>query len=127
MIARQGSLSGVETGARLFLHSNFTLQRYLQLSDNASSGGSARRPATAGSRLGLRSAPDPRVFRALPASCKLHLTLHDEGRYLLELGGLLPDRHYRTGTAAQPYLRADPDGRGLLLLGRTALVIAPVV
>lgn len=86
-----------------------------------------------GPRLVSAPYPDVLVARAIAEGCNLKLVLHP-GRAptvsLIELGGLLPERHYHTGHSEQPYLKADRDGRGLLRLslkGRTGLSIKPVV
>lgn len=122
--------SAARTGASPFLAINFVLQRNLQFYDDAPSNRCAPRREGGGPYVIPRHIPGLRVLRALSSGRKLHLVVHGEGQAVIELGGLLPERHYHTGHAAQPYLRADCEGRGLLRLaldGRTALVIEPVV
>lgn len=82
----------------------------------------------------LRSAPYPEaiVIRADPADHGVDLIL-DPGKPgawpLLEFGGLLPEQHYRTGLANQPFLKTDREGRALLrfaLRERTRVTLDPV-
>lgn len=83
----------------------------------------------------LSSAPYPDVIvaRAVGRDRGLDLTLEPgrpEALPLLEFGGLLPERHYRTGLAQHPFLRSDSQGRGLLrvaLADRTRIMLDPVV
>lgn len=49
---------------------------------------------------------------------------------VLRVDGLRPARHYHVGSATHGFCRADEDGGAtieLLLLGRTELIVAPVV
>ena len=49
---------------------------------------------------------------------------------LIELGGLMPERHYRTDSSEQPFVRSDVNGRASLRLSlnqRTHLRFEPVV
>ncbi|MFZ1741820.1 MAG: hypothetical protein WAT93_03145 [Pontixanthobacter sp.] len=89
--------------------------------------------ADIGPRLVSAPYPDVLVARAKSEGRKLELVLHPGGEsntQLIELGGLLPERHYHTGHPEQPFIRADREGRALLRLslkGRTSLSIKPVV
>jgi len=83
----------------------------------------------------LISAPytDVLIARAKAEGGSLELVLHPGSASttpLVELGGLLPERHYHTGHSEQPFIKTDREGRGLLrpsLKGRTSLSIKPVV
>lgn len=89
--------------------------------------------AEIGPRLVSARYPDVLVARAKSEGRILELVLHpgDESAMpIIELGGLLPERHYHTGHPEQPFIKADGQGRGLLRLalrGRTSLSIKPVV
>jgi hypothetical protein len=103
-----------------FLLVNFAFQSNLQSSGKASSG--PRVAAVTDSVVVVNQCADGR---------SLHVVLDGEGTSLIELGGLLPERHYHTGHPAQPFLKADREGRALLRLtmhgGLAALAIEPVV
>lgn len=83
----------------------------------------------------LAAAPYPEVIVAHAAQRDRRLNLIlDPGRAnaspLLELGGLMPERHYHTGLAAAPFVRSDHQGRALLridLNDRTRITLDPVV
>jgi hypothetical protein len=86
-----------------------------------------------GPRLISAPYPDVIVAHAMREERGLKLVLHpghETSRPLLEFGGLIPDRHYRTGIDDQPFLKVDAGGRALLrlqLVGRTSLSLEPVV
>lgn len=86
-----------------------------------------------GPRLVSAPYPDILVARAVAEGGNLELVLHPGGASsasVIEIGGLMPERHYDTGLPDQPFLKADPDGCALLpvaLAGRTALTIKRVV
>jgi hypothetical protein len=89
--------------------------------------------STAGPRLVKADYPDVLVARAQAQGHKLELVLYPGARggsYLVELGGLLPERHYHTGHREQRFIKADSQGRAVLraaLYGRTSLTIFPVI
>ena len=77
--------------------------------------------------------PDLLVIRAVNEDRALDLVL-DPGlpnpTPLIELGGLLPGRHYRTGSSEQPFVRSDENGKvslRVLFNQRTHLRFEPVV
>jgi hypothetical protein len=86
-----------------------------------------------GPRLVSAPYPDILVARAVAEGRDLELVLHPGGASsasVIEVGGLMPERHYHTGLPDQPFLKADRDGCALLpvsLTGRTTLSIKPVV
>ncbi|MEO6215448.1 MAG: hypothetical protein ABIO86_05425 [Sphingomonas sp.] len=86
-----------------------------------------------GPRLVSAPYPDILVARAVADGRNLELVLHPAGASsasVIEVGGLMPERHYHTGLPDQPFLKADPGGCALLpvaLTGRTAISIKPVV
>jgi hypothetical protein len=90
-------------------------------------------PNSNGPRLAKAAYPDVLIARAVAQGRSLELVLYsgsDETLPLIELSGLLPERHYHTGHPDQPFLRTNSSGRALLkvaLRGRTALTIKPVV
>ena len=75
--------------------------------------------ANSGPRLVSAPYPDVLVARAKSEGRNLELVLHP-GRAstnpIIELGGLLPERHYHTGYPEHPFIKADGQGRGLLRL-----------
>ncbi|RXR30850.1 hypothetical protein [Sphingobium fluviale] len=92
-----------------------------------------RRCEPGGPYLSSAPYPDVVVARAVQRDRGLDLTL-DPGRPeaspLLEFGGLLPERHYRTGMSEHPFLRSDSQGRGLLRIApaeRTRITLDPVI
>ncbi|MEP7006075.1 MAG: hypothetical protein ABI810_08840 [Sphingomonas bacterium] len=92
------------------------------------------RPSSgSGPRLVSAPYPDILVARAVAEGRNLELVLHPGGASsasAIEIGGLMPERHYHTGLPDQRFLKADRDGCALLpvsLTGRTALSIKPVV
>ena len=93
----------------------------------------SHRPETRGPHLASAPYPDALILHAVATGRGLDLTVdpgRPDARPLLELGGLMPERHYRTGLAEQPYLRSDRDGRALLRLAlneRTRITLDPVV
>jgi hypothetical protein len=93
----------------------------------------SHRPETRGPHLASAPYPDALILHAVATGRGLDLTVdpgRPDARPLLELGGLMPERHYRTGLAEQPYLRSDRDGRALLRLAlndRTRIPLDPVV
>ncbi len=77
--------------------------------------------------------PDVVVVHAARLDRRLDLIL-DPGRAdaapLLEFGGLMPDRHYRTGLAATPFVRSDRHGHARLridLAERISITLEPLV
>jgi hypothetical protein len=86
-----------------------------------------------GPRLDKASYPDILVARAQSRGDTLMLSLYPSGGCAtpwIELAGLLPHRHYHTGLGDQPFLRADGNGRAVMMLslrGRTSLTITPVI
>jgi hypothetical protein len=92
------------------------------------------RPASPGRpRLAGFSYPDLLVARARTDGRNLDLVLHvvgEGGTKAIELGGLMPNRHYRTTSPVEPFVRADGHGRASLRVeaqGRISLTIDPVV
>lgn len=100
-------------GASSFLPHNFAMQSNLSTARVISVAG-------AGVTVGLVASEGRR----------LRIGLHGYGEPLIELNGLLPDRHYHTGHSAQRFLKADREGRALLrvpLNGSIVLQIEAVV
>lgn len=93
----------------------------------------AHRGEPGGPHLSSAPYPDVVITRAVQVDGGLDLTLdpgQPEAFPLLEFGGLLPERHYRTGLAEHPFLTSDRQGRGLLRIapaGRTRITLVPVV
>jgi len=71
------------------------------------------------------------IAKAQAEGDSLYLVLYpgaDDRMPLIELGGLMPERDYRTGHESEPRLKADKAGRAVLripLHGRTPLTIEP--
>jgi len=86
-----------------------------------------------GPRLVTAPYPDLLVASAQSSGRTLHLVLHacrEDGMKAIELGNLMPKRHYRTGLSAQPLIQADEQGRASLSItmhGRIALTIDPLI
>ena len=90
-------------------------------------------PSQRGPRLVAAPYPDVLIAKAKADGEGLALVLypgHGDRAPALELDGLLPDRQYSTGHAAQPVLKADGAGRAIIrmpLERRTALAIQPLI
>jgi hypothetical protein len=88
-------------------------------------------PVTGGLRLIRLSCSKALIASARSEGEGLYVVLQPGGGApvpAIELGGLQPGAHYRTGLARWPLLKADPDGRSVVrvpLAGRTALSIQP--
>lgn len=86
-----------------------------------------------GPRLVKADYPDVLVAGAHAEGRVLRMVLYPgdgSGAPLIELGGLMPERHYHTGLGDQPFFKADREGRALMhvpLRGRTSLTIKPVI
>src|SRR5690349_12672765 len=84
-----------------------------------------------GPRLVCAPYPEVLIAKAQAEGDSLYLVLYpgaDDRMPLIELGGLMPERHYRTGHESEPRLKADKAGRAVLripLHGRTPLTIEP--
>lgn len=82
-------------------------------------------------RLLRISCPRAQIAGARSDGSGINLVLQPGGGQpmpAIELGGLLPGRHYHTGLARRPLLKADTEGRGVLrvpLGGRLALSLRP--
>jgi len=92
-----------------------------------------RKTEQTGPHLAAAPYPDAIVMHAVRRDRGLDLIL-DPGRAnaspLLEFGGLVPERHYRTGLAETSFVRSDHQGRALLridLNDRTRITLDPVV
>ena len=91
-------------------------------------------PASAGPHLSGASYGDVLIAEA---RCRDHHTLKlvlypaaEHCRTMIEVSGLRPERHYRTGLCDTAFVKSDPNGDAnipLTLSGRTALHIVPVI
>lgn len=87
----------------------------------------------AGPRLIAAPYPEIQVARAKACGRTLDLVLYasdDREASSIELGGLMPQRHYRTEFSGEPLIRADQHGQATLRLparGRICITIEPVV
>jgi hypothetical protein len=93
----------------------------------------SHKPDHSGLHLSAAPYPDVLIIRAVREESALDVVL-DPGQPgatpLIELGGLLPGRHYRTGSSEQPFVRTDENGKALLRISldrRTHLLFEPVV
>jgi hypothetical protein len=90
-------------------------------------------PHTGGPRLARACYPEVLIARAVANDRSLELVLYPgtgAEASVIEIGGLLPDRHYLTGLAHPKFLRADATGSATLaipLRGRTHLSIELLV
>jgi hypothetical protein len=91
-------------------------------------------PASAGPHLSGAAYGDVLIAQArCPDRDTLKLVLHPAAgdcRTMIEVSGLRPDRHYRTGLCDPAFVKSDPNGDAnipLTLSGRTALHIVPVI
>ncbi len=93
----------------------------------------SRRPETCGPHLASAPYPDALILQAVTKNRGLDLTIEPgrlDARPQLEFGGLMPERHYRTGLTEQPYLRADREGRAMLrvaLSDHRRITLDPIV
>jgi hypothetical protein len=89
--------------------------------------------ASAQPQLTSVSYPQALIVRAVLVDDMLQVTLYpgqQDALTRVEIGNLMPDRHYHTGLPDQPFLRSDAQGVGTLhirLAGRCSLSIKPLV
>jgi hypothetical protein len=91
-------------------------------------------PANSGPHLADVAYGDVLIARAnRPDRSTLKLILHpaaDRCRTIIEVSGLRPERHYRTGLNDTAFVKSDSNGDASIpvtLSGRTALHIVPVL